>query len=178
MADSHSIEEVWRPIPGLDGLYDVSTFGRVRSYWSRRGKLGPARVRVLTRDGGGYLRLTVVDSQGRARTEKVHQLVAKTFLGPANALEVNHRDGVRDNNRLDNLEYVTRHGNMRDAVKRRGIWGGLTAKHDERRSKTHCVYGHPFDAENTVPGKHGGRGCRECMRRRGREATRRYRARH
>lgn len=57
---------------------------------------------------------------GKRNTHRVHRLVLLTFVG-ASPLEVNHRDGCKQNNELTNLEYCTRSDNMRHAV-RTGLW--------------------------------------------------------
>lgn len=82
---------------------------RTQDFLRPRGKLGYQYVRI-----GG-------------RECLVHRLVAAAFLGvPTVGQEVNHKNGIRDDNRASNLEYVTRRENMRDAA-RRGTLGKLSA---------------------------------------------------
>lgn len=106
----------WRPVLSLDGAYEVSADGRVRR--ALRGKstfVGrPLRPRVNTR---GYLQVCA-SIGGRHVTQAVHVLVAEAFLGPRpHAADVNHIDGVKTNNAIDNLEYVTRAENCRHAIR-------------------------------------------------------------
>ena len=87
-------------------MYSVSTEGRIRKN-SNRKILSP------TRKPSGYLQINLVTNDGRRKKEYVHRLVALTFIDNPNRFpEVNHIDGVRDNNVLSNLEWVTRKENM------------------------------------------------------------------
>ncbi len=99
-------EEVWRDIPGYNGLYQASDLGHIRV------------VRVLK---GGYDRgrLTVALSKRRkARSFHIHILVALTFLGPRpDGRVVAHNDGNPMNNRLSNLRYATQRENYQDSVR-------------------------------------------------------------
>lgn len=91
--------EVWRPIAGIPD-YMVSSFGRVRSH--KRGK-----VTILNppHDKGGY-RNVVLRLNGEKINRKVHRLVAEAFLpNPQGLPQVNHKDEVRDNNHISNLEW-------------------------------------------------------------------------
>ncbi|MFK5676059.1 NUMOD4 domain-containing protein [Ligilactobacillus sp. LYQ60] len=98
--------ERWEDIPGYEGLYQVSDYGRVRMENSRR-LLKPFD------NGKGYLRIKLNNDSGR-RAFYVHKLVLATFSDkPLNyPLEVNHRNEIKSDNRLANLEWVTRRENM------------------------------------------------------------------
>lgn len=103
--------ERWLPVVGWEGWYEVSDLGQVRSI--RFNKI------MNGRDGGeGYLRVTLV-ADGRSTSKKVHRLVACAFLGPLPpGFQTNHKDGDKKNNRLDNLEFVTRSANMLHAYEK------------------------------------------------------------
>jgi len=124
MADAISLpfeaEEAWRPIPGFEGVYEVSDHGRVRRVGEAAGHNGGARIgRILRPPIGpdGYPRVFLW-RDGKQYPRLVHRLVALAFLGPCPAdHEVNHRDGVRSNPRLTNLEYVTRSENILHAYR-------------------------------------------------------------
>ena len=117
--------ERWRDIPGYEGIYQVSDFGRVRSRY-RRGRYSWTQVtdswRLLKpgREGNGYL-YVALSLGGERKNRSVHTLVAEAFLGPRPAgMQVCHADGSTDNNRLENLRYDTPAGNQADCRKRRG----------------------------------------------------------
>ncbi len=108
--------EEWRTIPGSQGLYSVSSLGRVRSNPVQTSRLGRQRGRVLRcgRDDKGYLQFIMYLSGGRHQNMKVHRAVALAFLGsrPPGA-QINHRSGDKRDNSVANLEYVTCRENIR-----------------------------------------------------------------
>lgn len=114
-------QEHWLPVPGYEGIYEVSDRGRMRSldrHVHRTGVRGDAHVqgRILkgSPNSDGYLSVDLRDS-GRRQSTKVHRVVALAFLGePPEGAEVAHWDGDRANNSLSNLRYDTRTGNQRD----------------------------------------------------------------
>ena len=104
------MEETWRPVPGFEHGYLVSNHGRVWSV-SRNRAMSPQ----MDHDGYWYVKLCRTDGQYR---RFIHNLVANEFLGPCpRGKVVNHKDGVKANNRADNFEYVTRLYNTRHAAK-------------------------------------------------------------
>lgn len=103
-------EEEWKPVVGLEGHYEVSNLGRVRSARTKRGK-------VTGRNDRGY---TIVRlwRDGKPKAYSVHRMVARAFLGPCpDGHEVNHKDGKRNNAAVENLEYLTHSDNMLHAYK-------------------------------------------------------------
>lgn len=116
------MEEEWRDIKGYEGLYQVSNLGRVRSldryiinksnkrqYYN--GKILNGNIRQ------GYLKLTLSKNNSQ-KTIPIHILVAKTFIpNPESKPEVNHIDGNKANNCVNNLEWVTRSENELHAYK-------------------------------------------------------------
>lgn len=111
---SGNIEE-WRPVPGYEGVYEVSNMGRVRRSGGAakmgRGHGGGARVgRVLRLQRGldGYYRVQLWKG-GNYQNYLIHRLVAVAFLGPVpDGYEVNHKSGDKSQNQAVNLEYATR----------------------------------------------------------------------
>lgn len=96
--------EEWRDIPGYEGLYQVSSFGRVKRL---AGSPKCWTERILKQvPNKGYPQVAL-SKNGCPLTRQVHQLVCLAFLGEANHLHVNHKDGNPLNNHLSNLEYVT-----------------------------------------------------------------------
>lgn len=96
--DAMSVE-VWQPVSEFDGLYEISSAGRVRSV--RRG------IILKTKMNNGYTKLDL--SKGNIGYPRlVHRLVAQAFIAnPDNKPEVNHLDGNRSNNAVSNLEWST-----------------------------------------------------------------------
>lgn len=98
--------ENWRPVDGYEGCYEVSTFGNVRSV-RKSGK-----ILVLNVTPKGYLRIALA-REGVQKNFMVHRLVASAFIANDNEKpEVNHKDGDKKNNRVDNLEWVTTSENL------------------------------------------------------------------
>lgn len=108
-------QEEWRPVVGYEGLYEVSTLGRVRRIAAAMGTW-PYRVLRPQADQKGYIRVCLC-KDGRQRTTAVHIMVAQAFLGPRPpGTEVNHIDYRPSNPTLANLEYITHGENVRHAV--------------------------------------------------------------
>lgn len=148
--------ERWLPVVGLEGAYEVSSLGRVRSVprWVRNGNTGRKWVKgrilaVKAVKRSGYPQLRIARS-----TKMLHRLVADAFLGPCPpGLVVRHLDGNPANNLPSNLAYGTVSENMFDQV-RHGTHANA--------SKTHCPKGHEYTPENTRMTPKGTRFCRKC----------------
>lgn len=109
-------DEVWRPVVGYEGYYEVSSYGRVKRcakdiQYYMRGKLitRKGREKILSpgiKDTGYYNVSLFVDNIGK--THKVHRLVAEAFIpNPDNKPFIDHIDANRLNNRVENLRWVT-----------------------------------------------------------------------
>ena len=100
--------EIWKPIAGTKGFIEVSNKGRVRSLLR-----GEPRVLKPQVDNKGYHRIRVTVEREKM-SYKVHREIAKAFIpNPNNLPQVNHKDGNKDNNRADNLEWCTRSHNVK-----------------------------------------------------------------
>lgn len=99
-------EELWRDIPGYEGEYRASTLGRVFSVKSNR-ELALIKLKI------GYFSVCLCKNNVVNR-QYVHRLVMVTFTGPSK-LHVNHKNGIKTDNRLENLEYCTDAENSRHA---------------------------------------------------------------
>jgi hypothetical protein len=113
--------EIWRPVAGWEGAYEVSNCGGVRScpriIQMRDGRSRPARGSVLVpwRSVKGYLKVAL-SRPGNSRGMFVHRLVAMAFLpNPLGLPQVNHIDCDRANSHVSNLEWVTASQNNKHA---------------------------------------------------------------
>lgn len=111
------IEEIWKDIDGYEGRYQASTLGQVRSLdgVSRQGRFLKGKVLKQSVTKTGYHHLYL---HNPGKNYRVNRLVAQTFIpNPTNLPQVNHIDGNKANNRVDNLEWCTQSENQLHAVK-------------------------------------------------------------
>lgn len=125
-----TIKEEWKDIKNYEGLYQVSNLGNVKSL-ERNKSNGKGSVKtkekILTQDitNWGYYRVALY-KDGIRKYYKVHRLVAEAFiLNPNNKEQVNHIDGNKLNNNVNNLEWNTRIENMNHA-RINGLCGNST----------------------------------------------------
>lgn len=137
------MNELWKPIEGT--YYTVSNFGRVKSL-----PRNTAHERILkqrlNRDGYYYVNLSI---NGKTKTYKPHRLVAQMFIpNPNNLPQVNHKDGDKTNNNIDNLEWCDASYNQKHAVKL-----GLTHPWMKGVKGKNCMFSkkiYQYDMENNL----------------------------
>lgn len=111
--------EEWKDIEGYEGIYQVSDTGKVRV--KRTGL-----IRSLVLGKTGYYKVSL--KAGHSKTIDVHRLVATAFIpNPEGKKEVNHINGIKTDNRAENLEWVTRNENTAHAIKT-GLWNPKEGK--------------------------------------------------
>jgi hypothetical protein len=126
--------EEWRAIPGFP-LYEASNLGRVRSLdrvvehrsrWGMIQRKMPGRI-LSDFNLKGYRGVSLV-ADGKMRKAGVHQAVCLAWIGvPADGIVVNHIDGNKHNNHIENLEYITNSENVHHAH-RTGLMAGVAEK--------------------------------------------------
>lgn len=107
-----NIEEIWVNVFGYEGKYQVSNLGRVKSL-PRNGTVCYERILKIQVDKNGYNYVSF-----HKRKFKIHRLVAEAFIpNPENKPQVNHIDGNKQNNEVENLEWATAQENLNHAFR-------------------------------------------------------------
>jgi len=115
------MQEEWKDVVISEGIYkdryQVSNFGRVRAHPNVNVRGAKAeKILFQSKDDKGYSQVCLYQNY-KQTTTKVHRLVATSFLGKREGRTVNHIDGDKSNNRLDNLEYISNKDNCRHAYR-------------------------------------------------------------
>lgn len=108
-------KEIWVPVKGFENIYAISSFGRLKSY-----KKHPSgKILKLTNKNGDYFSVVLQADGHKPKSTRIHRLVAEHFIeNPFDMQIVNHKDGNKQNNRVDNLEWCNQKYNAYDARKR------------------------------------------------------------
>lgn len=125
------MDETWKPVKGYEGLYEVSSIGRVKrvarkvDYSNKRfskDTLMSIREKILSPVKIGsskekYFAVNLRNKSGERKLRKVHRLVAEAFIpNPGGLPQIDHKDGNKNNNSVSNLEWVTGEENYRRAL--------------------------------------------------------------
>lgn len=137
-------KEEWRPVVGYEGLYVVSSFGRIASmkmalkrgrngvFYRQQRLLKPVKMTI------GYLAVSLTKN-GKVTQEYLHRLVSKAFLpNPNNYPQIDHIDGSRDNNMVTNLKWCTGSQNVLNPITRIRNSSSKKSK-QKRREKVVCI---------------------------------------
>jgi hypothetical protein len=133
--------EIWKSILGYERYYEISNIGRVRGIERfvkhPNGGLLKKNVKYLkpSSNGTGYMRI-MFSKDGLRKEYYVHRLIMEAFVGKS-SLHINHKNGIRDDNRLENLEYVT----IRENQHKRNLNRTLPLGVQKVRNKYRAVIG-------------------------------------
>ena len=115
-------KEIWKDIKEYKGRYQISTLGKVKSVTRNisdsidRNYLLTGRILKTSNDGHNY-RCICLDNKKNRKTYKIHRLVAQAFIdNPEKKKEVNHKNGIKNDNRVINLEWCSRSENIQHAM--------------------------------------------------------------
>jgi len=114
---ANTMSEIWRDINGYEGYYQVSSIGTVKSLEriGCDGRLIKSRILKPSKSNYGYLRV-ILYKFSEAKHFSINRLVALTFIpNPENKPQVNHLNGIKTDDRLENLEWVTYSENCKHA---------------------------------------------------------------
>lgn len=145
------MKEIWKDVKGYEGLYQVSNLGNVKSLSRERYTGGILKERLLTKryDKRGYVQY-VLYKDGIKKSFKAHHLVFETFgHGKRNGRIVNidHIDGVKDNNNINNLQLLTNRENLAKGQLKRNKSSKFTGVYKPKNSNYYQSY-------ITINGKH------------------------
>lgn len=108
------VGEIWKWISGYEGLYQVSNYGRIKTF-PRHSRYKEIMIRRPALGTGGYLQVGL-HKNGISKTFDIHRLVAQAFIpNPNNLPEVNHKFGNKFDNYAENLEWCTGEENKKHA---------------------------------------------------------------
>lgn len=128
------IEEQWLDIPGYEGLYQISNFGRVKSFYFKNPCiLKPHKVR-------GYSNVALYKNK-KKKQFYIHRLVMENFypIENTNVLDVNHKDEDKSNNHISNLEWMTHKDNLNYGSRTEKARMKRQGKNSSRSKKVRCI---------------------------------------
>ena len=156
--------EVWKPIPGYEGLYEASTFGRIRSLDGVRSYKGYGKTiyrmhkgKILKQSLDGrknYLHVALSDGVC-LKPVQVHRIIAKTFIiNPFDLPEVNHKDEDKTNNAVWNLEWCDHKYNSNYGSKKSAVQGEKNGAARLTKSIVKAIRDEyiPYDREHGITG--------------------------
>ena len=124
-------EEIWKTVKGYEGIYEVSSLGRVR-------KMSTGLILRQGSDRDGYAKVSLRNGEG-FRQHGVHRLVAAAFIpNPLRLPMVNHKNEVKNDNRVENLEWCNNSYNVTyNDSQKKGRWNAT--EHDETIAKRKAI---------------------------------------
>lgn len=148
-------DEFWKDIPGYEGRYQASTLGRIRSIMGKK-----PRILVLNvYKGSPYYKVQLWDATGNKKCYRVHRLIYITFFGPIpDGMVIDHADGNKTNNVVDNLRVLSPKSNSRNpnTVQNYRIRHHRPGEHERRSAGQKRRFQRPEEREHILKiGKKG-----------------------
>lgn len=160
----NTTREIWRPVKGYEGHYEVSNLGNVKShdktvYYKIFGhtvsQFFAGHILKQSHNNKGYMNV-VLNKDGNKKTFKVHRLVAEAFIGDIYNKEIDHINTIRDDNRVENLRIVNSSENNNNPITKE-------RKAARRRKRVRCITqdGTVIEFDSIVKAAKSGYGYRE-----------------
>ena len=131
-------KEIWKPIEDFKDKYEISNLGRIRNIRTNH-------ILKMTNQYGDYFSIILYDEIHK-RSTRIHREVAKVFIpNPNNLPEVNHKDGNKQNNCVDNLEWCSHEYNVQHAFKN-GL-NSMKILNEINKNKFHEKYGNLYQLD-------------------------------
>lgn len=129
------MEEVWKDVVGYEGIYQVSNLGQLKNIKHNRLLTG-----AINRYG--YVSVVLIKDK-KVKNTRMHRLIAETFIpNPKNKNQVNHINGIKTDNRVENLEWVSNHENVIHAWENgltRPLWKNKFGKNHNRSKEIYQI---------------------------------------
>ena len=128
------IEEQWLDIPGYEGLYQISNFGRVKSFYFKKHRI------LKHHKVKGYSNVELYKNK-KKKQFYIHRLVMENFcpIENMNVLDVNHKDEDKSNNHISNLEWMTHKDNLNYGSRAEKARMKMQGKNSSRSKKVRCI---------------------------------------
>lgn len=144
--------EVWKDIEGYEGLYQVSNTGKVKSLGNDKSR--KEKILKQGKHTDGYFQVSLFKNSKR-KTFRVQCLVAKAFIpNPENKLEVNHKNEIKTDNRVENLEWCDHKYNINYGTRNERVSKILTNRKDNSKNvlcvETNIIYQSIMEAQRNT----------------------------